>query len=329
MCLLTQPAAQALAAVQRDLRGEGLGLRVYDCYRPQRAVDRFMRWAADLGDQRTKPTFYPRVAKQELIARGYIAERSGHSRGSTVDLTLVGADGAPLEMGTPFDLFDERSHTESPAVPAAARANREKLRAAMERRGFRNLAVEWWHYTLDGRAVSGPRLRRAGALILDFRRAIRDRLRPLRLAAGVRGGASQEGDRAMTRFVSTRFAPARAAALVAVSIAVFAAASANAEKRPEGEPVKWDQARVTQLAKDLNKAVNEAVHAVRKSPTQQQVSQRQSWYDMRESLRLLDNTTGHLQSELQKGARPGGDARPPSIASSRCATTPRRPAASR
>jgi len=106
----------------------------------------------------------------------------------------------------------------------------------------------------------------------------------------------------MTRFLSTRFAPFRAAALVAVSIAVLAAASANAEKRPEGEPVKWDQARVTQLAKDLNKAVNEAVHAVRKSPTQQQISQRQSWYDMRESLRLLDNTTGHLQNELQKGA---------------------------
>jgi D-alanyl-D-alanine dipeptidase len=148
VCLLTPPAAQALAAVQRDLRREGLGLRVYDCYRPQRAVDHFMRWAADLGDQRTRSTFYPRVAKQELIARGYIAERSGHSRGSTVDLTLVGAGGAPLEMGTPFDLFDERSHTDSTAVPAAARANREKLRTAMERRGFRNLAVEWWHYTL-------------------------------------------------------------------------------------------------------------------------------------------------------------------------------------
>jgi D-alanyl-D-alanine dipeptidase len=148
VCLLTRPAAQALAAVQRDLRAEGLGLRVFDCYRPQRAVDHFVHWAADLGDQRTKGTFYPKVAKQELIARGYIAERSGHSRGSTVDLTLVAADGAQLEMGTPFDLFDERSHTGSLAVPSVARANRERLRAAMERRGFRNLAVEWWHYTL-------------------------------------------------------------------------------------------------------------------------------------------------------------------------------------
>ena len=106
----------------------------------------------------------------------------------------------------------------------------------------------------------------------------------------------------MSRYVSTRLAQTRTAALLAVSIAVIASAPAIAQPRPEGAPVKWDQARVTQLAKDLNKAVNEAMHAVRKSPTQQQISQRQSWYDMRESLRLLDNTTGHLQSELQKGA---------------------------
>ncbi len=106
----------------------------------------------------------------------------------------------------------------------------------------------------------------------------------------------------MTRFVSNRFAPLRAAALFAVAFAVLGSASAGAEKRPEGEPVKWDQARVTQLAKDLNTAVDEAVQAVRKSPMQQQIAQRQSWYDMRESLRLLENTTGHLQSELQKGA---------------------------
>jgi hypothetical protein len=104
----------------------------------------------------------------------------------------------------------------------------------------------------------------------------------------------------MTRTVSNRLL--RAAAVVVVSCAVLGAASANAEKRPEGEPVKWDQARVTQLANELNTAVNKAVHAVRKSPTQQQLAQRQSWYDMRESLRLLENTTGHLQTELQKGA---------------------------
>ena len=104
----------------------------------------------------------------------------------------------------------------------------------------------------------------------------------------------------MIRFVSTRRVPV-CAALAGASLAWFAA-TAGAQPRPAGEPVRWDQARVTQLAKDLNKAVAEAVHAVRKSPTQQQIAQRQSWYDLRESLRLLDNTTGHLLSELQKGA---------------------------
>jgi hypothetical protein len=110
----------------------------------------------------------------------------------------------------------------------------------------------------------------------------------------------------MTRTVSSRFAQLRAATragvLVAVSVAVLGAASAHAQARPEGEAVKWDQARVTQLAKDLNAAVNEAVQAIRKSPMQHQIGQRQSWYDMRESLRLLANTTNHLQKELQKGA---------------------------
>jgi D-alanyl-D-alanine dipeptidase len=152
-CLLTEPAARALARVQRDLAADGLGLRVFDCYRPERAVAHFARWARDLSDQRTKATYYPRVEKSALFDEGYIASRSGHSRGSTVDLTLVArrAEGgvAPLDMGTPFDLFDPRSHTESPEVPAGARVNRLRLRAAMERRGFRNYPLEWWHYTLE------------------------------------------------------------------------------------------------------------------------------------------------------------------------------------
>jgi D-alanyl-D-alanine dipeptidase len=152
-CLLSEPAARALALVQHDLEAEGLGLVVFDCYRP-RAVAHFVRWARDLGDQRTKAAYYPRVEKAELFARGYIAERSGHSRGSTVDLGLVARqpDGtvAALDMGTPFDLFDPRSHTESQEVPPAARASRLRLRAAMARRGFRNLPVEWWHFTLEG-----------------------------------------------------------------------------------------------------------------------------------------------------------------------------------
>jgi len=154
VCLLSEPAARALALVQRDLEEEGLGLRVFDCYRPRRAVAHFVRWARDLGDQRTKAAYYPRVEKAQLFADGYIAERSGHSRGSTVDLGLAARqrDGslAEVDMGTPFDLFDPRSHTESEEVPPAARANRLRLRAALARRGFRNLPVEWWHYTLEG-----------------------------------------------------------------------------------------------------------------------------------------------------------------------------------
>jgi D-alanyl-D-alanine dipeptidase len=154
VCLLTEPAARALAAVQRDLEAEGLGLRVFDCYRPRRAVAHFARWARDLSDQRTKAAYYPRVEKSALFAEGYVAERSGHSRGSTVDLTLVARRAAgtaePLDTGTPFDLFDPRSHTESPEVTAAQRAARRRLRDAMARRGFRNYPLEWWHYTLEG-----------------------------------------------------------------------------------------------------------------------------------------------------------------------------------
>ena len=151
VCLLTEPAARALAEVERDLAPQGLGLRVFDCYRPARAVAHFARWAHDLSDQRTKPRYYPHVEKAELFEKGFIAERSSHSRGSTVDATLVEerADGGlgELDMGTPFDLFDARSATAAD-VPAAARANRQLLRESMERRGFRNLAAEWWHYTL-------------------------------------------------------------------------------------------------------------------------------------------------------------------------------------
>lgn len=148
-CLLSRSAAEALARVQRELAPEGLGLLVYDCYRPQRAVDHFVRWAADTADVSTKAEFYPDVDKERLFDEGYIAERSGHSRGSTVDLTLVRDDGAEvLDMGTPYDFFDPRSHTESPEITDQQLANRLRLRDAMETRGFRNYAAEWWHYTL-------------------------------------------------------------------------------------------------------------------------------------------------------------------------------------
>ena len=151
-CLLTRQAAAALGDVQRRLRERGLGLLIYDCYRPQRAVDHFVRWAKDLGDTREKARFYPNVPKSELLARGYIAARSSHSRGSTVDLTLVRRTGpergVPLEMGTDFDLFDPKSHTAAANVSPPERENRKTLVDAMTAAGFENLPVEWWHYTL-------------------------------------------------------------------------------------------------------------------------------------------------------------------------------------
>lgn len=162
-CWLSQPAARAMRAVQNEVVMHGLSLKVFDCYRPQTAVNDFVRWGRDLADQKTKSTYYPRVPKEELFRLGYVAEKSGHSRASTVDLTLVvtnpararevlaGASvvvGQEVDMGTPFDLFDERSHTDAASVSPAAQHNRRWLRAVMERHGWRNLPEEWWHFTL-------------------------------------------------------------------------------------------------------------------------------------------------------------------------------------
>src|SRR5271169_2643529 len=114
-CLLTQPAANALAEVARDLATRGLVIKVFDCYRPARAVADFVRWARDPRDHAAKAEFYPDVDKRTLFRDGYIASRSGHSRGSTVDLTLARAAGAELDMGTPFDFFSPRSWPSSPS----------------------------------------------------------------------------------------------------------------------------------------------------------------------------------------------------------------------
>lgn len=162
-CWLSRPAALSLAAVQRELAGQGMRLKVFDCYRPQAAVDDFVRWGRDLQDQKNKPAYYPRVPKSELFQRGYIAEKSGHSRASTVDLTVLVVDGArasrsvrgPLadgqevDMGTPFDLFDERSHTDNAEQSPDVQYNRRWLRSLMQRHGWRNLPEEWWHFTLE------------------------------------------------------------------------------------------------------------------------------------------------------------------------------------
>ena len=151
-CYLRESAAQALQRVEQSLRREGFRLRLFDCYRPARAVRHFVRWAADLQDQRTKALYYPNLDKNRLLG-DYIAPVSGHSRGATLDLTLLdcrGADGqcVPVDMGTEFDFFDPSANTDSPQITQPQRDNRQRLLGAMSQQGFSNYPQEWWHYTL-------------------------------------------------------------------------------------------------------------------------------------------------------------------------------------
>lgn len=147
--ILSKPAAEALKGVQADLAPFGLGLKVFDGFRPQRAVNHFVRWAEDVADTRTKAAYYPNVEKRHLFRDGYIAAKSGHSRGSTVDVTLIDlTTGAELDMGTPFDWFGPRSWPENPDMTTQVRANRALLRWAMTSNGFKPLTEEWWHFTL-------------------------------------------------------------------------------------------------------------------------------------------------------------------------------------
>jgi D-alanyl-D-alanine dipeptidase len=149
LCLLTREAATALGAVQRDLSTSGLGLKVFDCYRPMRAGAHFLRWSRDPADQATKQEFYPDIDKRTLFRDGYISARSGHSRGSTIDLTLVRiADKQALDMGSVFDFFGSHSGRGDRTVSAEAQGNRKLLATAMARRGFRSYSKEWWHFTL-------------------------------------------------------------------------------------------------------------------------------------------------------------------------------------
>lgn len=172
MCLLTEDAAVALRKAQRAFLRQGYTLKVYDCYRPQRAVDHFVEWAKDLEDRRMKQEFYPRIDKSTLFEDGYIAAKSGHSRGSTVDLTLVElpwrpsrpyTPGEPLvpcyapqearfadnsvDMGTGYDCFDTLSHTLDERIQGEQRENRLLLKQGLEEAGFVNYPNEWWHYT--------------------------------------------------------------------------------------------------------------------------------------------------------------------------------------
>ena len=151
--VLSAAGANALAEVQETLRPFGLGLKIFDAYRPQRAVDHFVRWGQDLREQRTKTHYYPDVDKRDLFKEGYIAARSSHSRGSTVDLTIVARDDTgqvrELDMGSPFDFFGPISSPHSLKVNAHQRANRMLLHMLMRTHGFAPYAQEWWHFTLQ------------------------------------------------------------------------------------------------------------------------------------------------------------------------------------
>lgn len=172
-CWLTKPTADALAKVQRTVSERGYTIKIYDCFRPQRAVDDFVAWAGDPMDTTTQREFFPELRKSQLFPLGYIAAKSGHSRGSTLDLTLVPegdgvspewAPGDPLvpctepvarrfpdtsiDMGTGFDCFDPLANTANPQITPEQRRNRRYLVRVMRQAGFTNLPEEWWHYTL-------------------------------------------------------------------------------------------------------------------------------------------------------------------------------------
>ncbi len=147
--LLTVEAANALKKVQDELERIGFGLLIYDAYRPQKATDHFLRWSKDMADTLMKDEFYPNIDKKDLFELGYIAKKSGHSRGSTLDLTIVSLKTKHiLNMGSPYDLFDEKSHTEYPNITKNQRALRLLLKRRMEKHGFKSYEKEWWHFTL-------------------------------------------------------------------------------------------------------------------------------------------------------------------------------------
>jgi zinc D-Ala-D-Ala dipeptidase len=169
--IVTNQAAQALKKVQEAVNKDGYELVVYDAYRPQRAVNHFMRWSEDKANQIKKAQYYPRVNKADVFELGYVAKRSGHSRGSTIDLTLIKRghkvqpiteknrtlsdgytikllDDGTIDMGSSFDLFDVASHFENQLITQEYKALRVYLKGVMEKHGFKNYAEEWWHFTL-------------------------------------------------------------------------------------------------------------------------------------------------------------------------------------
>ncbi len=147
--ILTAEATKALKKVHEELLMKNLCLKVYDGYRPQQAVNHFIKWARDWNDTINKQQFYPDVKKRNLFKAGYIASRSGHSKGSTVDLTIIdGNTGKELDMGSPYDFFGNESWVAYEGLTEKQKANRQLLKSIMLKHGFRNYPKEWWHFTL-------------------------------------------------------------------------------------------------------------------------------------------------------------------------------------
>ena len=148
--ILTRQAARALKVVSNEMNVMGYRLKIFDAYRPACAVKHFVLWGIEDTDIRMKPYFYPDLQKQELFMKGYVASKSSHSRGSTVDLTLLDMrTGKELDMGSPFDMFSEVSHPDYTGITAEQYDNRMLLRNAMIRNGFDPIDCEWWHFTLE------------------------------------------------------------------------------------------------------------------------------------------------------------------------------------
>lgn len=149
VAILSKKAAVALKKASDDFISQGYYIKIFDAYRPQSAVNHFIRWSQDKKDIKMMPFFYPDVNKEDLFKLGYIVAKSSHSRGSTLDMTIVDAKtGKEVDTGSPFDLFDEISHHGSDKATSAQRQNREIIKNTMERNGFKSYQTEWWHYTL-------------------------------------------------------------------------------------------------------------------------------------------------------------------------------------
>lgn len=147
--IITKEAARALKSVSNELNVQGYRMKVYDCYRPACAVRQFVLWGIEDTDIRMKEYFYPDLVKQELFSQGYVASKSSHSRGSTIDLTLLDMKtGKDVDMGSPFDMFSKVSHPDCREITGEQYENRMILRNVMLRNGFDPIDCEWWHFTL-------------------------------------------------------------------------------------------------------------------------------------------------------------------------------------